>query len=92
MFNLFSYNIANFALYTVHSVFFLSSTFEKNSDTHPYNLTLEQEYELVRSWGLNETHLVRSNFNAVKAAFLQAHEKKELLKKMRQVYGMDDDV
>lgn len=52
----------------------------------------EQEYELVRSWGLNETHLVRSNFNAVKAAFLQAHEKKELLKKMRQVYGMDDDV
>ena len=30
----------------------------------------EQEYELVRSWGLKEVHLVRANINALKASFL----------------------
>ena len=30
----------------------------------------EQEYELLRSWGLKESHLVKSNINALKASFL----------------------
>ena len=41
----------------------------------------EQEYELVRSWGLKEVHLIRANINAMKASFLPEKEKSELIKK-----------
>jgi adenosine deaminase len=46
---------------------------------------IEQEYELVRSWGLNEAYLTRANFNAIRSCFLPPDEKKEMLKKMREV-------
>ena len=48
----------------------------------------EQEYELVRSWGLKEVHLVRANINALKASFLPEKEKAELLTKLYQAYNI----
>jgi len=48
----------------------------------------EQEYELVRSWGLKESHLVRANINALKASFLPEDEKEELLTKLYKAYGI----
>eukprot|EP00090_Calanus_glacialis_P045899 TRINITY_DN8773_c0_g1_i1.p1 TRINITY_DN8773_c0_g1~~TRINITY_DN8773_c0_g1_i1.p1 ORF type:complete len:394 (-),score=134.85 TRINITY_DN8773_c0_g1_i1:335-1516(-) len=49
----------------------------------------EQEYELVRSWGLKESHLVRANINAMKASFLPEDEKAELLNKLYSAYGIE---
>jgi len=49
----------------------------------------EQEYELVRSWGLKESHLVRANINAMKASFLPEEEKNLLLTKLYSVYGIE---
>ena len=49
----------------------------------------EQEYELVRSWGLKEVHLVRANINALKASFLPEKEKSELMKKLCQAYDIE---
>ena len=49
----------------------------------------EQEYELVKSWGLKEVHLVRANINAMKASFLPEKEKSELIKKLYQAYSID---
>ena len=48
----------------------------------------EQEYELVRSWGLKEVHLIRANINAMKASFLPENEKAELMKKLCQAYNI----
>ena len=50
----------------------------------------EQEYELVRSWGLKEVHLIRANVNALKASFLPENEKAELLKKLYKAYDIED--
>ena len=50
----------------------------------------EQEYELVRSWGLKEVHLIRANVNALKASFLPETEKAELLKKLYKAYDIED--
>jgi len=49
----------------------------------------EQEYELVKSWGLKECHLVRANINALKASFLPEDEKEELLNKLYKAYGIE---
>ena len=49
----------------------------------------EQEYELVRSWGLKEVHLIRANVNALKASFLPEKEKNELLQKLYKAYDID---
>ena len=51
-----------------------------------------QEYELVQSWGLNETHLASATFNAARASFAEDQEKKDLMKELRRVYGMEDKV
>ncbi|XP_023335547.1 adenosine deaminase [Eurytemora carolleeae] len=68
------------------------ANFSINSDDPMVTGTwLEQEYELVRSWGLNETHIVRGNVNAVKSSFLPADEKKVILKKLYNVYHLDMD-
>ena len=50
----------------------------------------EQEYELVRSWGLKEVHHIRANVNALKASFLPENEKAELLKKLYKAYDIED--
>ena len=52
---------------------------------------LQHEIELVRSWGLTETHLTRSMFNAARSSFLPEDEKKDLLKDLRRVYSIDID-
>jgi len=48
----------------------------------------EQEYELLRSWGLKESHLVKANINALKASFLPENEKAEMLTKLYKVLGI----
>lgn len=49
----------------------------------------EQEFELVRSWGLKESHLVRASVNAMKASFLPEKEKSELLNKLYSNLGIE---
>ena len=51
-----------------------------------------QEFELVQSWGLNETHLAAATFNAARASFAEDQEKKDLMKELRRIYGMEDKV
>ena len=50
----------------------------------------EQEYELVRSWGLKEVHLIRANVNALKASFVPEDEKSALLKKLYKAYNIEE--
>jgi len=49
---------------------------------------LDDEYNLVRSWGLTEAHIVKSNFNAAKATFLPELEKAELIQTLAKYYGI----
>jgi len=68
------------------------ANFSINSDDPMITGTwIEQEYELVRSWGLNETYINRSNFNAMRASFLCESEKKDLYKKMCQANQINFD-
>jgi len=53
---------------------------------------LSQEMDLVRSWGLTETHLAKAVFNAARSAFLDDKSKKELQKDLRKAFGMEDKV
>ena len=53
---------------------------------------LSQELELVKSWGLSETHLTKAAFNAARSAFLDDKSKKELQKELRKAFGMEDKV
>ena len=63
------------------------ANFSINSDDPMVTSTwTEQEYELVRSWGLSETHIVRSNVNAISSSFLPPAEKKAMLRKLFDVY------
>ena len=52
---------------------------------------IQHEVELVRSWGLTEAHLTRATFNAARSSFLPEDEKKDLIKKLRKVYSIDED-
>jgi len=68
------------------------ANFSINSDDPMVTGTwLNEEFELVRSWGLNEIHLTRSTFNAARSSFLEESEKKVLLKKLANVYHMHTD-
>ena len=53
---------------------------------------LDQEIELLKSWGLTETHLTKAVFNAARSAFLDDKSKKELQKDLRKAFGMEDKV
>jgi len=48
-------------------------------DTTVTDSSLDNEYQLVRSWGMNEVHLTRAVFNAAKSCFLPDNEKQELI-------------
>jgi len=66
------------------------ANFSINSDDPMVTGTwAEHEYDLVRSWGLNETHIIRGNFNAVRSAFLPADERKTLLSQLGGAYHID---
>jgi len=68
------------------------ANFSINSDDPMVTGTwLEQEYDLVRSWGLNETHIIRGNLNGLRSSFLPEAEKKALLKKLYNVYHIHMD-
>ena len=47
---------------------------------------LEAEMDLVKVWGLNETHLTKAVFNAARNAFMEDKKKKELQKELRKVW------
>jgi len=68
------------------------ANFSINSDDPMVtNTWTEQEYELVRSWGLSEAHIVRGNVNAISSSFLAAGEKKAMLRKLYEVYHIQLD-
>ncbi|KAF8778299.1 Adenosine deaminase like protein [Argiope bruennichi] len=50
--------------------------------------TLDDDYELLRSFGLNDLHFARANFNAARSAFLPDDEKQTLIDKLMNVYGV----
>ncbi|XP_015910057.2 adenosine deaminase [Parasteatoda tepidariorum] len=52
--------------------------------------TLDQEYEFLRGFGLKDVHFTRANFNAARACFLPEDEKKELLMKLAETYGVQN--
>ena len=46
---------------------------------------LDAEMDLVKFWGLSETHLTKAVFNAARNAFIDDKKKKELQKELRKV-------
>nr|ACO11046.1 Adenosine deaminase [Caligus rogercresseyi] len=66
------------------------ANFSVNSDDTAVNgCGLEEDFDIVKAWGLKEAHLVRATFNAARAAFLPSHEKKELLTSLKATYGIE---
>jgi len=59
-------------------------------DTTVTDSPLENEYQLLRTWGFNEVHFTRAAFNAAKSCFLPNDEKEELIKTLKKVHGLDD--
>merc|ERR1712029_1067346 len=51
-------------------------------------IRLQDELELVKSWGLSDTHVVRAQFNAARASFLPPDEKDQLIKQLQIAYGV----
>ena len=51
-----------------------------------------QEVELLLSWGLTETDLAQATFSAARASFCNDQDKKELMKELRKVFGIEDKV
>jgi len=49
---------------------------------------LQDELEIVKSWGLSDTHVVRAQFNAARASFLPPDEKDQLIKQLQTAYGV----
>lgn len=49
--------------------------------------TLDQEYELLRQFGLSHVHFTRANFNAARSCFLPEDEKQKLLKDLQTIYA-----
>ena len=46
---------------------------------------MEAEIDLVKFWGLTETHLTKAVFNSARNAFMEDKKKKELQKELRKV-------
>jgi adenosine deaminase len=51
-----------------------------------------QEFDLAQSWGLTETQLASSTFSAARASFLNDQDKKDLMKELRKIFGIEDKV
>ena len=51
-----------------------------------------QEVELLQSWGLSETDIAQAAFSAARASFCSDQDKKELMKELRKVFGIEDKV
>jgi len=49
---------------------------------------LDDELQLVRTWGLNEVHVTRAQFNGARSSFLPTDEKKELIRTLESAYGV----
>jgi len=53
---------------------------------------MEAEIDLVKFWGLTETHLTKAVFNSARNAFMEDKKKKELQKELRKAFGLEDKV
>ena len=51
-----------------------------------------QEFELLQSWGLTETDLAQATFSAARASFCSDQDRKEMMKELRKVFGIEDKV
>jgi len=66
------------------------ANFSINSDDPMVTGTwTQQEYQLVQSWGLTDSQLVRCNVNALKASFLPEDEKELLLRRLYLAFGIE---
>lgn len=52
---------------------------------------LDDEYRLLQTWGFTEVHFTRATINAAKACFLPNSEKRDLMKRVKQTFGVDTD-
>jgi len=53
------------------------------------NTKLNDEYELLKSWGLTEKQLKQSNLHAMERSFAEPEVKKMILEKLRSAYGSE---
>ncbi|XP_018024754.1 adenosine deaminase [Hyalella azteca] len=66
-------------------------SFSINRDNSLLTATsLSDEYKLLASWGCSEAVFARANFNAALHSFLPPAEKRELLRQLRDAYGVPD--
>jgi len=52
---------------------------------------LDDNYKLLRTFGLSEAHFTRANFNAARSSFLPTDEKKQLINHLKLVYGVNSN-
>lgn len=68
------------------------ANFSVNTDDPTVTGTwLNDEFTLLQSWGLTESTLTRATFNAARSCFLPDEDKKDLLRQLRVVHGIDAD-
>lgn len=53
---------------------------------------LQDDYDLVRYWGLTEACLIRANLNAAHSCFLPNEEKAELITELERIYGLTNEL
>lgn len=51
--------------------------------------TIDQEYELLKNFGLSHVHFTRANFNAARSCFLPEDEKQLLIKELQAIYAVN---
>ncbi|KAF2365215.1 Adenosine/AMP deaminase domain [Trinorchestia longiramus] len=51
---------------------------------------MQEEYDLLASWGCSEAIIVRANFQAALHSFLPPSEKQALLRQLRSAYGVPE--
>ncbi|XP_054718486.1 adenosine deaminase-like [Uloborus diversus] len=53
--------------------------------------TLDEEYSLLKTWGLEDKDLIRANINAVENCFLPEDEKSQLRNQLLEIYGITEN-
>uniref|UniRef100_A0A1B6E8G2 Adenosine deaminase n=2 Tax=Clastoptera arizonana TaxID=38151 RepID=A0A1B6E8G2_9HEMI len=68
-----------------------NANFSLNSDDPTLTgHSLEHDYNLVRTWGMQDYHFAAANINAAKSSFLPDGEKETLVKMISQSYGKEN--
>ncbi|XP_063222381.1 adenosine deaminase-like isoform X2 [Bacillus rossius redtenbacheri] len=47
---------------------------------------LQENYDLLWRWGMSEAHFTRANLNAAESCFLPEHEKRQLVKQLKNIF------